>query len=40
MRLVTYEAASGPRTGLVFEDRIIDVADAAGLPSAMIALIA
>jgi 2-keto-4-pentenoate hydratase/2-oxohepta-3-ene-1,7-dioic acid hydratase in catechol pathway len=40
MRLVTYQAEAGPRAGLVVEDRIVDVAEAAGLPSRMLDLIA
>lgn len=39
MRLVTYLAADGPRTGLVAGDRVIDIAREAGLPESMFEII-
>ena len=39
MKLVTYQSDRGPRTGLVVEDQVIDIADETGLPADMIALI-
>lgn len=39
MKLVTYQAAGGPRAGLVAGDRVIDIAEETGLPESMIEII-
>jgi 2-keto-4-pentenoate hydratase/2-oxohepta-3-ene-1,7-dioic acid hydratase in catechol pathway len=39
MKLATYQSPSGPRAGLVVDGRLIDVAEATGLPSDMIGVI-
>ena len=39
MKLVTFDAGNGPRTGLVVDGRVVDIAQETGLPADMIALI-
>jgi 2-keto-4-pentenoate hydratase/2-oxohepta-3-ene-1,7-dioic acid hydratase in catechol pathway len=39
MKLVTFDAGNGPRTGLVVDGRVVDIAQETGLPADMVALI-